>query len=79
VKRRRVTDPRFPDAPLDSYVCEEGWLVVGDQAWTEDEWARTRDATYRYGRRPNGRPRKYIDHEDELRARRERYRARKAA
>ena len=30
---------RFPNAPEDSYVCEEGWLVIDDEAWTEEEWA----------------------------------------
>lgn len=29
---------RFPSAPPGSYVSEEGWLVVGDEAWTEAEW-----------------------------------------
>lgn len=30
----------FPDAPENSYVTPEGWLIVGDEAWTEEEWAR---------------------------------------
>lgn len=29
----------FPGAPPGSYVCEEGWLIVGDEAWTPQEWA----------------------------------------
>jgi hypothetical protein len=28
----------FPGAPPGSYVCEEGWLIIGDQAWTLTEW-----------------------------------------
>jgi hypothetical protein len=31
-------DPRFPNAPVDSYVSEEGWLIIDDEAWTEAEW-----------------------------------------
>jgi hypothetical protein len=30
---------RFPGAPKGAYVCEEGWLIVGDEAWTEAEWS----------------------------------------
>lgn len=33
-----MPDPRFPGAPPGSYVTEEGWLVYGDEAWTEDDW-----------------------------------------
>jgi hypothetical protein len=33
-----MTDHRFPGAPDGSYVSEEGWLVVDDEAWTEHEW-----------------------------------------
>ena len=28
----------FPNAPPESYVSEEGWLIVGDEAWTSEEW-----------------------------------------
>jgi hypothetical protein len=28
----------FPDAPDGSYVCDEGWLIINDEAWTEEEW-----------------------------------------
>lgn len=33
-----MTLDRFPGAPPYAYVSEEGWLVCGDQAWTEEEW-----------------------------------------
>ena len=29
----------FPGAPQGSYVSEEGWLIVGDEAWTAHEWS----------------------------------------
>lgn len=49
----------FPDAPAGSYVCEEGWLIVGDEAWTAEEWRAS-------ARRPHsttgGRPRLYDDY-----------------
>lgn len=44
---------RFPGAPAGSYVSDEGWLIVGDQAWTVEEWRQTSLG----GRRPPGRPR----------------------
>jgi hypothetical protein len=28
----------FPNAPAGSWVCSEGWLIVGDEAWTVAEW-----------------------------------------
>jgi hypothetical protein len=40
----------FPHAPPGSYVSDEGWLIVGGQAWTREEWA-TR-ASKHYRRRP---------------------------
>lgn len=30
-------DP-FPGAPVGATYSEEGWLVIGDEAWTEHEW-----------------------------------------
>ena len=57
---------RFPDAPPGSYVCEEGWLIVGDEAWTEYEWNVYVDARPRsIGR---GRPRQYANAEERRRA-----------
>lgn len=44
----------FPDAPPGSYVCDEGWLIIDDEAWTEDEWAHR-------NRWLIGRPTKYTD------------------
>lgn len=32
------TRDRFPQMPAGSYVCEEGWLIVGEEAWTLHEW-----------------------------------------
>ena len=38
----------FPEAPPDAWISEEGWLIVGDEAWTVDEWrARSRWITGR--------------------------------
>lgn len=28
----------FPDAPDDAWLSDEGWLCVGDEAWTAEEW-----------------------------------------
>lgn len=50
-------DERFPGAPPESYVCEEGWLVCGEQAWTEREWS-IRGSLSLTGQ-PIGRPPKY--------------------
>lgn len=36
-----MTRRGFRDAPPGSYVCEEGWLIVGDEAWTVEEWNTT--------------------------------------
>jgi hypothetical protein len=38
---------RFPGAPASAYVCEEGWLVIGQQAWTETEWNGEQGNAYR--------------------------------
>lgn len=29
----------FPGAPLDASYSEEGWLLIGDEAWTEHDWS----------------------------------------
>jgi hypothetical protein len=47
--------PHFPDAPAGSYVCEEGWLVINDQAWTEAEWSVEHQFRNRPSRRIRGR------------------------
>lgn len=31
---------RFPDAPFYAEFTEDGWMVIGDECWTPDEWAR---------------------------------------
>jgi hypothetical protein len=49
-----VKHPDFPSAPPGSYVCEEGWLIVGDEAWTPDEWARRSRGDVEHPRRYNG-------------------------
>jgi hypothetical protein len=46
-----MTLARFPNAPEGAYVCEEGWLIIDDEAWTEEEWAP----------KPGGRPVTYDD------------------
>ena len=28
----------FPGAPEGAALTEEGWLVIGDEAWTEEDW-----------------------------------------
>jgi hypothetical protein len=28
----------FPGAPDDAYLSEEGWLIIGDEAWTRSDW-----------------------------------------
>lgn len=28
----------FPDAPRGAWVSDEGWLVLGNEAWTLQEW-----------------------------------------
>ncbi len=61
-----MTDRRFPEAPPGSYVSEEGWLVVGDEAWTEDEW---RGGSFWRFERADG-PRRYTTDEERLEARR---------
>lgn len=31
----------YPDAPSGALISAEGWLVVGEEAWTPQEWRRT--------------------------------------
>ena len=45
----------FPNAPSGSWICEEGWLIIGDEAWTADEW---RHMAYYNGAVPKPRPTK---------------------
>ena len=30
---------KFPGAPADATYTDEGWLCIGDEAWTEHEWS----------------------------------------
>lgn len=65
-----ITRKDFPGAPIGSYVCEEGWLVVGDQAWTVEEWLSPL-SIHRGGRMGrNGRPLKYENETDRAEAKR---------
>ena len=59
---------RYPGAPPGSYVSEEGWLVVGAEAWTEEEWARRE--RWRDRRPKASHPRRYASDEERLEARR---------
>lgn len=63
-----MTDPRFPNAPLDSWVSDEGWLIIGDEAWTEEEWQRRE--RFRDRRRKAPAPTRYATEEERLEARR---------
>lgn len=49
-----MSDPRFPGAPPGSYVSDEGWLIVGEEAWTAEEWSG--DHGVRWRRNHPGRP-----------------------
>ena len=40
-----TSSPMFRNAPPDSYVSEEGWLIVGDEAWLPEEWTGKRRMT----------------------------------
>ena len=31
---------RFPGAPADAILSEEGWLLLQDEAWDETAWSR---------------------------------------
>lgn len=55
---------RFPGAPPSSYVCEEGWLIIRDQAWTEAEWRNRHRRLRRAGQ--IGRPVRYDDERHRL-------------
>lgn len=37
-----VDTTRFRNAPPGSYVSEEGWLIIDDEAWTAEEWNNRR-------------------------------------
>jgi hypothetical protein len=77
----RLSD--FTDAPLGAYVCEEGWLVVGDEAWTFEEWLYAEECRNYAFRRPksttNGRPRIYPTLQARRHAEYLRHKARRAA
>ena len=69
----------FPGAPYGSYVNEDGWLIVGDEAWTEREW-RARSGGVTLGRVQIGRPVQYDDEAHRKdREKRRRLRARRRA
>lgn len=55
----------FPGAPPGATVCEEGWLIVGDEAWTVHEWSTAlgEDQRAKYAAR-------YDTEDDRLEARR---------
>lgn len=79
----------FPDAPPGSYVSDEGWLVIEDEAWTYEEWHTEIGRAYRRVIRPKSprpkraAPRRYATEEERIeahrRARREYNRRRRAA
>lgn len=48
----RAARTSFPGAPPGSYVSDEGWLIVGDEAWTLDEWTHQRAQAARASSRP---------------------------
>lgn len=52
----------FRDAPPGSYISEEGWLIVGQEAWTLEEWNGVEDKA-KYANR-------YTNHADRVAARR---------
>lgn len=54
MSRPRITIADFPQAPRGAYVTPEGWLVIGEQAWTVDEW-RIQRGWYRAPRKPASR------------------------
>ena len=37
----------FYAAPVDSYVSDDGWLIVADEAWTLQEWTREHRPVHR--------------------------------
>ena len=62
-------DVTFPDAPADSYVSEEGWLICGEEAWTLHEWMAYPNRRPGYIGVPQ-RARRYDNDEDRKEARR---------
>lgn len=54
-----MNDPRFPGAPAHASISEEGWLIIGEEAWTAEEWASPQLRRHAAGLRPVGRPRLY--------------------
>jgi hypothetical protein len=73
VKQLAPTLADFPGAPRGAYVCAEGWLIVGEEAWPLDEWLhpvcrRPRRGAPREAR--IGRPQKYATEAERLDARR---------
>ena len=73
-----MTRSLYPDAPAGSWISEEGWLVIGEEAWTSSEWAS------RVSTRPtavvSGRPVRYDDDRHrKAREKKRRYYARKRA
>jgi hypothetical protein len=51
-----MKDPRYPGAPGDATISEEGWLIIGDEAWTEAEWRNDQGLAYRRQQREQERP-----------------------
>ena len=86
---KRYTLADYPGAPEGAYVCDEGWLCIGDQSWTIKEWLaadksdRRRDSRHQEGRGGRtGRPTQYDDARhirDRIRKRKSRARIRAEA
>ena len=39
----RISGPTlsdFPEAPEGAWISKEGWLIVGEEAWTLEEWLK---------------------------------------
>lgn len=47
VKVQGLDPAKWPDAPKGAYESDEGWLVVGNQAFTEFDWKGTPGKQYR--------------------------------
>lgn len=71
-----MTNPKFPGAPEGSYISEEGWLIVGDEAWTEREWTLELSVSARHERNHS---RDNPDRRKRMNEYSRRYRARKKA
>jgi hypothetical protein len=75
-----VAKLRFPDAPEGSWVSDEGWLVIGDEAFTEEGWNGNEGREYRAARNPAAgrrRSRRWREAHPEEHRRRERERMRR--